>query len=56
MVITNVLTNCRETNLENQLHISKKSPKNGFKNDIVFQHFLVELKHCNSDKHMKLKL
>ena len=38
----------KQPNLENRLHISRESPKEGF-NDTVFQHFVDELKHCNSD-------
>ena len=37
-----------QTKLENWLHISTESPKEGF-DDTVFQHFLDELKHCNPD-------
>ena len=38
----------KQPNLENRLHISTESPKEDF-NDTVFQHFVDELKHCNSD-------
>ena len=43
----------RQTNLENQIHIATDSPKKGL-NDTVFQHFVVELMHCNSDMQMDL--
>ena len=36
----------KQTNLENWLHFSTESPKEGF-NDTVFQHFIDELKHYN---------
>ena len=44
--------------LENQLHISTESPKEGF-NDSFFQHFVDELKHkfkyfCVYVKYMRL--
>ena len=44
LVKTSLPTQLKQTNLENQLHISAESPK-GF-NDTVFQHFVDELKHC----------
>ena len=46
-------TQLKQTNLVNRLHISKESPKEGF-NGTVFQHFLDELKHGNSDMPMDL--
>ena len=45
---TSIRTQLKQTNLENQLHISTKSPKEVC-NDTDFQHFVVELKHCNLD-------
>ena len=48
-------TQLKQTNLENRLHISTISPKEGF-NDNVFQLFVDELKHCNSDMVMYLQL
>ena len=45
----------KQTSLENQLHISTESSKEGF-NDIDFQYFVDELKHCNLDKRMNLQL
>ena len=52
---TSVRTQLKQTNLENQLHISTKSPKE-ICNDTDFQHFVVELKHCNLDMRMDLQL
>ena len=48
-------TQSKQTNLENRLHISRESPKEGF-NDTVFQRFMDELKHCNTDMRMGLQL
>ena len=45
----------KQTNQENQLHISTESPKEDF-NDTVFWHFVDELKHCNSDMRLSLCL
>ena len=44
LVKTELRTQLKQTDLENQLHISTESPKEGF-NDSVFQHFVYELKH-----------
>ena len=41
--------------MENQLYILTESPKEDF-NDIIFQHFVDELKHCNSNMRMDLQL
>ena len=41
---TSLRTQSKQTNLENRLHISRESPKEGF-NDTVFQRFMDELKH-----------
>ena len=41
-------TQLKQTNLKNQPHISKESPKEDF-NNTVFQHFVDELKHCDWD-------
>ena len=49
-----LLTQLKQTNLENWLQISTDSPKDF--NDPVFQHFVDELKHCNSDMRMDLQL
>ena len=48
-------TQLKQTNLENHFHISTESPKEGF-NDTVFQLFVDELKHSNSDMWMDLQL
>ena len=48
-------TQLKQTNVENQIYISTESPKEGF-NDTVFQYFVDELKHCNSDMSMDLQL
>ena len=48
-------TQLKQTNVENQIYISTESSKEGF-NDTVFQHFVDELKHCNSDMPMGLQL
>ena len=45
----------KQTNLENQLHISTESPKKCF-NDTVFQNVVDELEYCNSDMQMDLPL
>ena len=50
-----VKTLLHKTNLENRLHISTESPKQGF-NDTVLQHFVNEVKHCNLDMRMQLQL
>ena len=44
LVKTSLCTQLKQTNLENWLHISIESPKEGF-NDTVFQHFVDELRH-----------
>ena len=54
LVNTSLHTQLKQTNLENQLHISIKSPKECF--NMVFHHFMDELKQCNSDMQMDLKL
>ena len=51
LVKTLLHTQLKQTNLKNGLYISTEIPKEGF-NDAVFQHFLDELKHCNSDMQM----
>ena len=38
------MTQLKQTNLENRLHISAESPKEGF-TDAVFQQCMDELKH-----------
>ena len=48
LVKTSLRTQLKQTDLENQLHISTESSEKGFI-DIVFQHFMDELKHCNLD-------
>ena len=55
LVKTSLRTQLKQTNLENQLHISTESPKKAF-NYTVFQHYLVELKLCNSNMWMNLQL
>ena len=40
---TSLRTQLKQTNLENQFHISTESPKEGF-SDTVFQHFVDKLK------------
>ena len=55
LVNTSLHTQLKQTNLENRLHISIKSPKECF-NDKVFHHFMDELKQCHSDMQMDLKL
>ena len=55
LVQTSLRTQLKQTNLENRLHVSIESPKEGF-NDTTFQHFTDELKHCNSDMRMNLQL
>ena len=55
LVKTSLPTHLKQTNLENQLHISIGSPKEGF-DDIVFQHFMDELKQCKPDKGTNLQL
>ena len=52
---TSLRTQLTQTNLECRLHISNESPKECF-NDTVSQHFVDELKHCNSDMRMDLQL
>ena len=47
LVKTSLCTQLKQTNLENRLHISTESPKEGF-NDTVFQHYMDKLRHCNS--------
>ena len=51
LVKTLLHTQLKQTNLKNEHYISTEIPKEGF-NDTVFQHFLDELKHCNSDMQM----
>ena len=46
LVKTSLGTQLKQTNLENQLHISTESQKEGI-NDTVFQHFVDELKFRN---------
>ena len=48
-------TQLKQTNLENRLHISTESPKEGF-DDAIFHHFVDELKQFNSDRRMDLQL
>ena len=55
LVKTSLGIQLKQTNVENRLHISTKSPKEDF-TDTVFQHFVDELKHCNSDMQMDLQL
>ena len=54
LVKTLFCTQLSQANRENWLHISTESQK-GFK-DAVFQHSVDELKHCNPDVRMELKL
>ena len=44
LVETSLRTQLKQTNLENRLSISAKSPEEGF-NDTVFQHFVDEIKY-----------
>ena len=44
LVKTYLCTQLKQTNLENPLHISTESPKEGF-NDTVCQHFVYKLKN-----------
>ena len=55
LVKTSIHTQLKQTNLENRLHILRESPKEGF-NDTVFEHFVAELKHGNSNMRMDLQL
>ena len=55
LVKTLLHTQLKQTNLKNGRYISTEIPKEGF-NDTVFQHFLDELKHCNSDMQMDWQL
>ena len=55
LVKTSLRTQLKQTNLENRLHILTESPKECF-NDMVFHHFMDELKQCNSDMRMDLRL
>ena len=55
LVKTSLRTQLKQTNLQNRLYISTEIPKEDF-NDTVFQHFVDELKHCNSDMRMDLQL
>ena len=55
LVKTSLGIQLKQTNVENRLHISTKSPKEDF-TDTVCQHFVDELKHCNSDMQMDLQL
>ena len=55
LVKTSLRTQLKQTSLQNRLYISTEIPKEGF-NDTVFQHFVDELKHCNSDMRMDLQL
>ena len=54
LVKSQLHTKLKQTNLDNRPYISTESPK-GF-NDTVFQHFVDELKHCNSDMRMDFQL
>ena len=54
LVKTSLHTQLKQNNLENQLHISTESLKEGF-NDTVFLHFVDELKACNLDIRMDLQ-
>ena len=38
----------KKTDLKNNVHTSTQGPKECF-NDMVFHHFVDELKHCNLD-------
>ena len=54
LVKTLLCTQLKQTNLEKTLHISTKSPKEGF-NDTLFHDFWDELKHkCNVQTDMQL--
>ena len=55
LVKTFLCTPLKQINSENGPHIATESWKEGF-NDAVFQHFVGELKHCNSDMQMDLQL
>ena len=55
LVKTSLDTQSKQANLENQLHITTESPKEGF-NNTVFEHYLHELKQCNSNMRMDLQL
>ena len=55
LVKNSIPTQLKQTNLENPLHISRESPKEGF-NDTIFQHFMDETKHCNPDMRTDLQL
>ena len=55
LVKTSLHTQLNQANLENKLHISTEGPTEGF-NDSVFQHYLDELKRCNSNMRIELQL
>ena len=44
MKLLKICTQSKQTNLENRLHISTESPKEGF-DDTISQYFKDELKH-----------
>ena len=48
LVKTRLPNQLKQTSLENLLYISTESPKEGF-DDVVFEHFMDELKHRNQD-------
>ena len=48
LVKTRLPNQLKQTSLENLLYISTESPKEGF-DDLVFEHFVDELKHRNPD-------
>ena len=53
LVKTRLPNQLKQTSLENVLYISTESPKEGF-DDIVFEHFVDELKHRNPDMGVEL--
>ena len=55
LVKTSLRTQLKQINLKNRFHFLTESPKEGF-NDIVFQHFVDQLKHCNLDMQMDFQL
>ena len=55
LVNTSLRTQLKQTSLENLLHVSTESPKEGF-HDTIFQYFADELKHCNLDMRIDLQL
>ena len=48
LVKTRLRNQLKQASLENLLYISRESPKEGF-DDIIFEHFVDELKHRNQD-------